>query len=362
MKINVMLRQPELRVARNVVNLPYLEGVLKHWSIRVPPSGAKWIQTTLRKWFLNEAPAKRVTKVQLGSPPWLKAALERGEPVWDVYAPAATLRDIENVVDWFKADPVVASKPVLNMTFEQAKQHAKEFRENLAKQEQRQDGKVEPIKVWKDGWRLVRLVDKKAFQREGRLMKHCVGDELQQYFTKSGAGSIRILSLRDPNNQPHATLEYQVKKKRVAQIKGKANGPIQQAYVARLKQWLKKPGKGYKIDTVEDLINMGIIEQEGRWYSIHHIPTGFVVKGDLDLYGTKITSLPAGLKVEGNLDLQGTKITSLPAGLTVGGDLYLRGTKITSLPAGLKVDGSIFVDHKETFKTSSPALREKLRD
>ncbi len=63
-----------------------------------------------------------------------------------------------------------------------------------------------------------------------------------------------------------------------------------------------------------------------------------VVKGDLDLKYSEITSLPEGLKVEGNLNLRQTIITSLPKGLKVGGYLSLAFTKITSLPKDLQVN------------------------
>ena len=52
--------------------------------------------------------------------------------------------------------------------------------------------------------------------------------------------------------------------------------------------------------------------------------------GDLNLYGTGITSLPDNLTVGGRLDLYGTGITSLPDNLTVGGWLDLEGTGITN--------------------------------
>ena len=65
------------------------------------------------------------------------------------------------------------------------------------------------------------------------------------------------------------------------------------------------------------------------------------VPGDLDLYGTQITSLPEGLSVGGDLYLTRTPITALPAGLSVGGGLYLSGTQITSLPEGLSVSGDL---------------------
>ena len=66
-----------------------------------------------------------------------------------------------------------------------------------------------------------------------------------------------------------------------------------------------------------------------------------VIKGDLDLSFTPITSLPSGLKVIGNLSLSDAPITSLPAGLKVGGNFNLYGTEITSLPAELRVGGDL---------------------
>jgi hypothetical protein len=66
-----------------------------------------------------------------------------------------------------------------------------------------------------------------------------------------------------------------------------------------------------------------------------------IVKGDLDLARTPITSLPAGLRVGGYLNLSNTSIASLPDGLRVGGGLNLSNTSITSLPDGLRVGGSL---------------------
>jgi len=76
-------------------------------------------------------------------------------------------------------------------------------------------------------------------------------------------------------------------------------------------------------------------------------------KGDLDLFGTPITSLPPGLSVGGYLNLSGVPITSLPSGLSVGGSLYLNSTPITSLPSGLTVGG--YLDLSYTPITSLPS-------
>ena len=78
-----------------------------------------------------------------------------------------------------------------------------------------------------------------------------------------------------------------------------------------------------------------------------------VVKRDLDLRSTPVTSLPADLQVGRSLLLTGTPIAVLPVGLKVGLDLYLDKTPITSLPSDLKVGGSLILYN--TPVTSLPA-------
>jgi len=62
-----------------------------------------------------------------------------------------------------------------------------------------------------------------------------------------------------------------------------------------------------------------------------------IIKGDLNLGNTTITSLPPGLEVRGTLYLESSEVASLPENLKVGGNLWLQGTKITTLPKGLEV-------------------------
>jgi hypothetical protein len=85
-----------------------------------------------------------------------------------------------------------------------------------------------------------------------------------------------------------------------------------------------------------------------------------IVKGELDLSYTPITSLPEGLQVGGHLTLVNTHITSLPEGLQVGGSLDLSGTPITSLPEGLQVGGYLFLS--DTPITSLPTGLKVGRD
>jgi hypothetical protein len=94
---------------------------------------------------------------------------------------------------------------------------------------------------------------------------------------------------------------------------------------------------------------------------ITSLPKGLKVGRGLTLFGCKhIESLPEGLEVGQNLILYGTKITSLPEGLVVGGDLFLRELDIQSLPKGLKVGGSLYIKNTPLAKLSNESLRDMI--
>jgi len=95
--------------------------------------------------------------------------------------------------------------------------------------------------------------------------------------------------------------------------------------------------------------------------SLIELPSGLKVDGSLDLSDTGITSLPTDLKVGGSLYLNRTGITSLPAGLHVGGYLNLTGTPITSLPADLQVRGAIYGFDRKYWAGVPQHLKDKLR-
>ena len=106
---------------------------------------------------------------------------------------------------------------------------------------------------------------------------------------------------------------------------------------ASIKPALRRSASGgwkeekYEIDLLRLLKNLAKLPIDQR-----------VVKGDLDLYGTQVTSLPDGLHVGGYLNLRGTPIKSLPDGLRVGNFLDLSRTQIKSIPATLEVGEWIY--------------------
>jgi hypothetical protein len=72
-----------------------------------------------------------------------------------------------------------------------------------------------------------------------------------------------------------------------------------------------------------------------------------VVDGNLDLAGSKITTLPDNLHVGWSLFLYKCKnLMSLPNNLYVGGFLELSKSQITSLPDNLVVPGTIYIHGK----------------
>lgn len=58
-----------------------------------------------------------------------------------------------------------------------------------------------------NGFKMVRLRDKRDLRREGARCNHCIGSNGQGYDNKLANGDGLYYSLRDSKNQPHATLE-----------------------------------------------------------------------------------------------------------------------------------------------------------
>ncbi len=256
--------------------------------------------------------------------------------------------DIHHITDWLKA-AVVNDEPWLNnlddrgrpkklMKFSSIEDITKEANKAMLKAAQRLsnvkliDGDEELYAELQDGFYVVRLLTPAALDRESAQMQHCIGDGA--YDADLAKPHCLYLSLRDKHGKPHATLE--IKHGTLIQLQGKQNTIPTDKYLDILVPFLKTTG--WPIDIPACILGH-VIDVNGDWYKLNHLPDGLTVGGDLDLYRTKITHLPDGLKVGGRLNLRNTSTTHLPEGLTVGGYLDLQNTKITHLPEGLTVGG-----------------------
>jgi hypothetical protein len=84
--------------------------------------------------------------------------------------------------------------------------------------------------VFPDGWTVQELTTAEQLDDEDASMQHCVGE----YFDEVSAGTVRIFSLRTPVGYPHATLEWNVERGFVVQLKGRQNAPPLRAYLLRM--------------------------------------------------------------------------------------------------------------------------------
>lgn len=107
------------------------------------------------------------------------------------------------------------TRPNLNsMSFDDVRDEVEEFDSSSGPVPQ---GEV--VQQLSDGWTAQKLTTKEQLDAEGKVMQHCVGS----YCAKVWRSESEIFSLRDKHGQPHVTIEFSPRHKRIVQIKGKQN-------------------------------------------------------------------------------------------------------------------------------------------
>lgn len=142
--------------------------------------------------------------------------------------------ELEHILDFFVSG--AAPTRLQKMSFEDAKRKAKEWSEKNQRKGRGFTDSIEDIELihdFLDGTKIVRLKSKKALEREGFLMSHCVGGY------SVNTEDMSIYSYRDKNNNPHATFEIRKNDSEILQIKGKGNGPIHPKYIHPILAFLK---------------------------------------------------------------------------------------------------------------------------
>ena len=108
--------------------------------------------------------------------------------------------EIEHIIDYLASD--AAPKRLRKMSYSQAKISAEKWTKAQQKKGRHiveTDADTETIHDFLDGTRIVKLLTKNAYQREGFFMSHCVGAYDPE--------STTVYSYRDSKNKPHATFE-----------------------------------------------------------------------------------------------------------------------------------------------------------
>jgi len=159
--------------------------------------------------------------------------------------------EVEHILDYLMSD--AAPLRLRRMSYDQAKAKADAWTKTQQKKGahiQEQPNDVETIHQFADGSRIVKLVDERAFKREGFLMSHCVGSYVNSNST--------IYSYRDKKNFPHATFEVESSGDSIIQIKGKGNGAIHPKYIDPILVFLKS-------------LKISIRSSEMRNLGYHHV-------------------------------------------------------------------------------------------
>jgi hypothetical protein len=155
--------------------------------------------------------------------------------------------EAEHIIDWLDSED--APKRVAKMSVPQALEGSQKWQEKLNEQKAAKTDEqfIELVfQPTEKQFKIVQLVGKPAFEREGNLMKHCVAS----YFERKDC---KIYSLRDEKNKPHCTIELgwsqyphdkpiEEREKYIRQIKGKTNGNVKPEYVKPVIEFLLSLG------------------------------------------------------------------------------------------------------------------------
>jgi len=364
-----LIEEMEMVLARNMVNSPSIDSFIndvlgeiwekgdigeikKRWSISKDPR-VVWCRKQLKKFIQNEGPATEIVlkineksasympKPEDGPPqrnryrakkipkePWMLDAIKRGDELFVFDATNEFETEVYHVVDWIVSLNKEEYTKLPKIPYMEAVRQANQWVEKMGKKASAKEGAVTKMFDSNNGYHWVRLEDKQAFNREGKLMSNCISGDEGPYFKKYRGGTGEIWSLRDTANKPHISMELTFLKSSkneilIDQLLGFANKQPKQIYKPQILKAFSFLTKGYK-DTKGVLrILVGLDQETQDEYQIlitknngvvpfSDIPEGSVVKS-LTMSGG--WDIPKNIIVEKYIDLGDWDGTYLPDGL-----------------------------------------------
>jgi hypothetical protein len=137
--------------------------------------------------------------------------------------------EIKHILDFLQSDQ--SPKRLKKMSYLDAERKAKDWVNKLNKNYKETEDDSELIFKFSNDYKIVKLVSTNSYNREGATMRHCVASYVTKYDST-------ILSLRDKNNIPHATLELCGDV--IIQIRGKANSKVKSKYALMILEFISK--------------------------------------------------------------------------------------------------------------------------
>jgi len=189
-----------------------------------------------RQWALVQYRKHRTERIQEAPRQRYREGPVQEIPVNYRYEPAAIILDniIGQIYDWYHAtNPEIAS-----YDFNTARAASDQWHTQIALEGEGQeyDGSQTDVYTYPNGWKMVQIHSDNDLQVEGNLMNHCVGS----YCEDVSVGSSIILSLRDPHNEPHVTIEMDPSGG-IQQLQGNSNSTPKPEYQQMIRQFWNTP-------------------------------------------------------------------------------------------------------------------------
>ena len=302
-----MINESQFLVERDVLNAGAVKAWVKETSTRLQdPQTTTWYASQLFKYLINRYEAGlKTAQFDANAPDWVMAKLDAGDQIYTVDIQQELRQQAEGVIDWLNAMTAENSSPNLRMTWEDAVEAQAEWHKDIARRSKvteltaEQMGGIVTIMEFEDGFRWVDVQTEVCLQHEGTVMGHCVGQG--GYTTGVKAGTTKILSLRDGNNNPHATIEGQSEhpivingdmlnsgqadlfldnaleqsfvELAISQIKGKENKPVVRKYRDYVQDFLMKfQIEKFGYSGLDDLENCGLFKlRKGGYVNVEEI-------------------------------------------------------------------------------------------
>lgn len=215
------------------------------------------------QWYAEDNPMRKWVLVQLRKLRTKPHPLSSGLMDYD-YSVSMNYFDIktQEIDDWYRISNANEDMPnidIASYTWDQAVAASNEWHSVAAG---KGSGKLyEPTNPdliifnppeWQ-GWSIQKVISENDLLVEGNKMSHCVGD----YYSQVKKGNSEIYSLRDPQNQPHVTIEMDPGYNEIVQVMGNSNREPDDKYKEYIKQWLQefqnqRPGLKLGVDDAFD--------------------------------------------------------------------------------------------------------------
>ena len=199
----------EILLELNVANVKEVDAFVSQYNFS-SPFIKSWFKKQVRNYVLNNEEFAEPHVPRQHDEEWMHKAHERGEQIVIIHVDRQFENQLNHIIDWLywltEQDSIEATRilqKLPRLTVPMAIQKSEQWTEWLNKKASSSEDEegLEIIMKFKDGFSWVLLKSKQCYDREGKLMQHCVGS----YYDKQNTN--KIYSLRDPQNQPHITME-----------------------------------------------------------------------------------------------------------------------------------------------------------